>query len=130
MSRNKHKITNRKINKNVYNNGLLNMNKVIKYFKSYHITKYNFNTNILIYTYNKAEITIYIKDNDTTEKLINTIKLQINQKYNNVCIICCEINKDNYKGCPCCVNFLCIECFYKIYEINNCFVCPICRYTI
>ena len=48
MSRTK-KITNKKkMNQNIYNTGLLNMNVIIKYLKSCNTTNYKYDNNMLI----------------------------------------------------------------------------------
>ena len=53
MPRTKKITNNKKINKNIYNNGLLNMNVIIKYLRSYNITDYKYDK--LIYRYNNIK---------------------------------------------------------------------------
>ena len=131
MQRTKKITNNKKMNKNFYSNGLLNSNVIIKYFKSYNITYYKYDKNMLIFMYNKYFISINIKEFDTTDKILQMIKLQINKNiYNNECIICYNNAIDDLKGCPQCLSFICLDWCNKIYDINNCFMCPICRFTI
>ena len=124
------KITNnKKINKNIYNNGLLNMNVIIKYLRSYNITDYKYDNNKLIYRYNNIIITINVKEFDITNTILQIIKLQINKNISNECIICYDAI-DELKGCPKCLSFMCMDCCNKIYDVNNCFKRPICRFKI
>ena len=83
MPRTKKITNNKKINKNIYNNGLLNMNVIIKYLRSYNIADYKYYNNILIYKHKNLTITIHIKEFDTTDKIINMINLEINKSFNN-----------------------------------------------
>ena len=130
MPRTKKMTNNKKINKNIYNNGLLNMNVIIKYLRSYSITDYKYNNNKLIYMNNNIIITINVKDFDTTNTILQIIKLQINKNISNECIICYSNIIDDLKGCPKCLSFMCLDCCNKIYDVNNCFKCPICRFKI
>ena len=131
MSRSKKATNNKKKKKNIYNNGLLNMNVIIKYLRSYNITDYKYDNNKLIYRYNNIIITINVKEFDITNTILQIIKLQINKNiYNNECIICYNNAIDDLKGCPQCLNFMCLDCCNKIYDINNYFICPICRFKI
>ena len=130
MSRNMKVINNKKVSKNIYNNGLLNMHVIIKYLTSYNITAYKYDNNILIYKHDNFTITIHIKEFDTTDKIINMINLDINKSFNNECIICYNNAIDELKGCPQCLSFMCLDCCNKIYDVNNCFKCPICRFKM
>ena len=131
MPRTKKITNNKKINKNIYNNGLLNMNVIIKYLRSYNITDYKYDNNKLIYMNNNIIITINVKEFDTTNTILQIIKLQINKNiHNNECIICFNNTIDDLKGCPKCLRFMCLDCCNKIYDVNNCFKCPICRFKI
>ena len=127
MSRTKKITNNKKMNKNIYSNGLLNMNVIVKYFKSYNITNYKYYNNMLIYKHNNIIITINVNEFDTTNTILQMIKFQINKNISNECIICYNTS-DDLKGCPQCLNFMCLDCCNKIYDINDCFVCPICRF--
>ena len=87
MPRTKKITNNKKMNKNIYNNGLLYMNVIIKYLRSYNITDYKYDNNKLIYMYNNIIITINVKEFDTTNTILQIIKLQINKNISNECII-------------------------------------------
>ena len=90
MSRSKESRNNKKVNKNVYNYGLYNMNSIIKYLKSYNISNYKYDNHILIYKHNHIIITIHVKEFDTTNTILQMIKLQIHKIFNNDCIIFCN----------------------------------------
>ena len=85
---------------------------------------------MLIYKHNNIIITINVKEFDITDKILQMIKLQINKTFSNDCIICYNNEVDDLKGCPQCLKFMCLTCCNKIYDVNNCFICPICRFTI
>ena len=49
---------------------------------------------------------------------------------NNECNLCINSCNLDYFACVKCLNVTCYECTDKKIQINNCFICFMCRYTI
>ena len=47
------------------------------------------------------------------------IRLQIKITLNNDCDICYNNETEDLKGCPQCLNLMCLNCYNNVYDVNN-----------
>ena len=127
MSKIEIKLNNIDEQKKILNNGKLNMIDVVQHLKINNIVNYHYTDKIFLFMLNESVISIKLLKFITTKKIIKFINMNIQNNECNICMHNCNLD---YFGCPKCLNTVCYNCTNHIIELNELFICPMCRYTL
>ena len=130
MPRTRKQIIKQKLNKQLINNGLININDIINVLKSYNIHKYQINDKYIYYILKHECIKLTISSDTTTDTLIKHINMQIlKNNDNSICHICYTYSCTLIL-CKQCFTSICEQCLYKTILYNNGLdICSFCKYT-